>query len=264
MDEAKRKMGKTAEFLIDHPWCCLCGGSVPATTVEHAPPRVFFLNRALPTNTHRVPACSRCNNGSSQADQVAALVALTMAIQKPSHQEYILRLAKGVANNAPEALAMITQGESQDVPLRVDGKIDLYARVEVDHRMFTNWLNPWAAKQAYALHYLHLGKPIPVGAKVMVQWFTNAHVIEEQSPDELLRQLRSYGELRQGIKTSELEYSYKYQFDPEIGCIILMLHDSSMVMLGIFDPSFPEHEHPKWAMFTTGPERGIHQGEPLP
>lgn len=263
MGEAKRKMGKTAEFLIGHPWCCLCGGSVPATTVEHAPPRVFFLNRALPTNTHRVPACERCNNGSSQGDQVAALVALTMAIHKPSNNEYILKLANGVRNNAPEAFAMIANGGSTDVPLRVDGRVDLYSRVEVDQQLFTNWLNPWAAKQAYALHYLHERKPIPAGAKIMVQWFTNANVIDEQSPDELLRQLRSYGDLRQGMKTSELDYSYKYQFDPGIGCIVLMLHDSSIVMLGIFDPSFPEHEHPRWTMFTTGPERGIHQVAPI-
>lgn len=262
MGEAKRKMGKSAEFLIDHPMCCLCGGSVPATTVEHAPPRVFFRDRALPTNTHRVPACSRCNNGSSQADQVAALFALTMAIHKPAHDEYIMKLAKGVGNNAPKALEMIIQGHSLDVPLQVDGKIDIYARVEVDHQLFVNWLNPWAAKQAYALHYLHQGTPIPAGAKVMVQWFTNANVIDEQSPDELLRQLRSYGEIRQGIKTSELEYSYKYQFDPGIGCVVLMLHDSSMVMLGIFAPDFPEQESPNWTMFTTGPERGIHQVQP--
>lgn len=258
MGESKQKLGKTAAFLIDHPWCCLCGGSVPATTVEHAPPRVFFLDRALPTNTHRVPACSRCNNGSSQADQVTALVALTMAIHKPSHDEYIMKLAKGVANNAPDAIDLIARGESSDVPLRVEGKVDLYARVEVDPRLFTNWLNPWAAKQAYALHYLHQGKPIASGAKVVVQWFTNANVIDEQSPDELLQQLRSYGELRQGTKTSRLEYSYKYQFDAGVGSIVLMLHDSSMVMLGIFDPGFPEKDFPNWTMFSTTPERGIH------
>lgn len=73
---------------------------------------------------------------------MTALVALTMAIHKPSHDEYIMKLAKAVANNAPDALDIIARGECSDVPLRVEGKVDLYARVEVDPRLFTNWLNP--------------------------------------------------------------------------------------------------------------------------
>lgn len=261
MTPNSRKTLSNRDFLATHSHCCLCGGLVEATTIEHAPPKVFFINKEVPSPSHRVPACERCNNGSSGADQVAALAAL---IQATVHQEipedYINKLVAGVRNNTPSAFEAIVTGTSEDVPIRVDGQVDLYSRVEVDNSIFTDWLNPWAAKQAYALYYLHSGyKILPETSGVVVQWFTNAHVFDELSPDDLLRSLGDYGELRQGKKASELQYSYKWQLDGEIGCFILMLHDSSMVLLGILDDAQKAEQFPGWTVFSTNSNVGIHQ-----
>lgn len=257
MGEARRKVLSNKAFLQEHQVCCLCGGQVPATTVEHAPPKVFFINKEVPSATHRVPACERCNSESSGKDQVAALVALIQAtVHRDVPDAYIEKLMRGVKNNAASAFLAIAGGPSQDVPLRVDGVVDSYARVEVDK----DWLNPWAAKQAYALYYLHSGGQIlPPSSRVMVQWFTNAHVIDELSPDKLLRSLPNYGDLRQGTRNSELQYSYKWQLDEEIGCFVLMLHDACMVMIGIFHNPEKATEVPDWTLFTTNSEHGIHE-----
>jgi hypothetical protein len=264
LGEAKRKVLSNKNFLETHEYCCLCGGATPATTIEHAPPKVFFINKEVPSASHRVPACERCNNGSSGSDQVAALTALVQAtVHQDIPEDYIEKLMTGVRNNAPSAFSAIANGVSNDVPIRVGGKVDLYARVEIDESIFTDWLNPWAAKQAYALFYLHTDfEIIPTTSRVMVKWFTNAHVLEEQSPDNLLRSLGNYGELRQGKKSSELQYSYKWQLDGEIGCFILMLHDSSMVLLGIFDDAAQAKQFPDWTIFSTSSEFGIHQVQP--
>lgn len=48
------------------PICVICGVR-PATTVEHVPPRGFF--KGMPGQFRTVPACSICNNGSSQDDE---------------------------------------------------------------------------------------------------------------------------------------------------------------------------------------------------
>ncbi|PUB10529.1 hypothetical protein [Yoonia sediminilitoris] len=263
MGQAKRKILSNKLFLERHKYCCLCGGSVYATTIEHAPPKVFFVNKEVPSATHRVPACERCNSGSSGSDQVAALSAL---IQSTIHQDipetYMEKLVKGVQNNAPSAFAAIAEGSSTDVPIKVNGRVNMYARVEIDNSIYTDWLNPWAAKQAYALHYLHAeGKILPDTAKVMVRWFTNAQVIDEETPDDLLRSLRNYGELRQGKKTSELQYSYKWQLEGEVGCFVLMLHDASMLLLGIFQDSEKAKAFPHWNIFSTNARRGIHRVE---
>jgi hypothetical protein len=264
LGEARRKLLSNKKFLSQHSLCCLCGGTVPATTIEHAPPKVFFVNKEVPAATHRVPACERCNSGSSNRDQVAALFALTQAtVHRGIPDSYMNKLILGVRNNAPSAFAALIGGASTDVPLRVAGQIDLYSRVEVDNSIFTDWLNPWAAKQAYALYYLHSdGRILPNTSRVVVQWFTNAHVVEGQSPDNLLRALPNYGDLRQGVRNSELQYSYKWQLDDELGCFVLMLHDSSMVMLGIFHDPSKAAEVPRWTLFATNAEDGIRQVNP--
>lgn len=46
--------------------CVICGIR-PATTDEHVPPRGFF--KGLPGQFRTVPACSICNNGSSEDDE---------------------------------------------------------------------------------------------------------------------------------------------------------------------------------------------------
>ena len=260
MSEARKITTRNERFLEEHPWCCLCGGSVAATTIEHAPPKVFFINKEVPAATHRMPACERCNNGSGSADQVAALAALIQAtVHKDIPDEYMNKLIRGVRNNTPDAFSAIVEGDSHEVPLRVDGKVDLFDKVEIDPILYTDWLNPWAAKQAYALYYLHSGKIIlPPTSRVMVQWVTNAHVVDELSPDILLQSLSNYGELRQGVKTSELQYSYKWQLDDEIGCFVLMLQDSSMVILGVFHDPEQAKKVPDRTLFATNAENGIH------
>ncbi len=260
MGDIRENLTRNERFLQKHPWCCLCGGSVAATTIEHAPPKVFFINKEVPAATHRVPACARCNNGSGALDQVAALASLIQAtVHKDIPDKYMDKLIHGVKNNAYDAFLAIANGSSSDVLLRVDGKVDSFSKVEINPILYTNWLNPWAAKQAYALYYLHSdGEILPPTSRVLVQWYTNEHVVDESTPDTLLRSLRHYGELRQGVKNSELQYSYKWQLDKELGCFILMLQDSHMVMLGIIHNTEQSEANPDWTLFSTNAERGIH------
>jgi len=123
-------------------------------------------------------------------------------------------------------------------------------------------LNPWAAKQGYALYYLNSSnhQVLPPTSRVKVKWFTNADVIDENSPDLLLQRLPHYGDLRQGKRNSKLQYSYKWQLDEEIGCFILMLHNSSMVMIGIFHDPDKLDQVPDWTgLFATNAELGIYE-----
>ncbi len=57
MTEAKRPMDE----------CAYCGQ--PATTVDHIPPKRLFTP-PLPSNLVTVPACTKCNNGASNDDEV--------------------------------------------------------------------------------------------------------------------------------------------------------------------------------------------------
>lgn len=72
MGEAKLKQSRTQQFLKEHPFCCFCGGNEPATTRDHVPSRQIFTGKLRPQGLE-VPACDRCNSGTSRHEQVAAM-----------------------------------------------------------------------------------------------------------------------------------------------------------------------------------------------
>ncbi|MEP3844284.1 MAG: hypothetical protein ABJM43_02905 [Paracoccaceae bacterium] len=72
------KARRLARFKQSHPNCCLRGGEVPMETIEHTPPKAMFFGSLRPKGLE-VPACRRCNNGSSQQDQFATLLAYTQS-----------------------------------------------------------------------------------------------------------------------------------------------------------------------------------------
>ena len=68
-----KKSVKLRRFLKENPNCCFCGGTRRATTVDHIPPRSFFLQRRHPKGLE-FPACSSCNNNSSNAEDIARII----------------------------------------------------------------------------------------------------------------------------------------------------------------------------------------------
>lgn len=63
MGQAKKRKQR---FLTDHTRCCYCG--LPATTIDHFPPRNFFKGRNWPVG-YEFPACHTCNHDKSRDEQ---------------------------------------------------------------------------------------------------------------------------------------------------------------------------------------------------
>jgi hypothetical protein len=62
-------------FLLEHPFCCFCGGTRPATTIDHVPPKVCFPVGLCPEG-FEFPACKQCNNGTSKFDTIFGFYSL--------------------------------------------------------------------------------------------------------------------------------------------------------------------------------------------
>lgn len=250
----------TDRFLASHPYCCLCGGSVEATTTEHAPPITLFVNRNLPSNNHTVPACVRCNVGSKGLDQVTSLAALVQrsASNKNDH-EYIQKAIVGVGNNIPEALSFFHIEESEDKEMLVDGKQLEVSKVPIDPLLFEKYLDPWAAKQAFALYYLKTRKILNENARVVVRWQSSVDIDSSNIPITLFESLSSYGILEQGKKNSRGQYEYRWQIEESYGCFVIVLHESSMALLAIYLNSEDAQKHLNLPVFATSGEKGIHR-----
>ena len=68
--------------------CCFCGN--PATTMDHVPPDGIFPD-PKPTNLITVPACSKCNKGSSKDDEYfRTIIAIGAASYESSNAEMLM------------------------------------------------------------------------------------------------------------------------------------------------------------------------------
>ena len=102
-------------------------------------------------------------------------MALTMgqAFHGPTAHDYWEKLVKGVRNNNREVLGYLKLDGTKDVLYQILGKLEPLKRMEIDRRLFADWLNPWAAKQGYALWYHHTGEILDENARVYVRWILN-------------------------------------------------------------------------------------------
>ncbi|MFC4667705.1 hypothetical protein ACFO5X_04000 [Seohaeicola nanhaiensis] len=259
MGQAKTRLARTQEA---HPFCCFCGGTVATETIEHAPPKVFFLKKQRLKGLE-FPACARCNNGSSQLDQVAAFVAISMAgiLDYDNESPYWKKLATGVRNNTPEVVKYMGVPGSHHL-LRVKGRLREVVRIKLDPRLLQDFIHPWAAKQMYALWYAHAGFALGKDARVFVRLYTNDKIIQSGVPDEVMKDLGLPQTLTQGKLEASGQYFYRIAIraDLNIAKIVLGLHDSSIIV-GII---FPEEARDKFTspfrageLFRTSPDTGI-------
>jgi hypothetical protein len=112
MTKQNHKLDKRRFLLTTHPYCCFCGGSAPATTLDHVPPRACFPDGFCPEG-FEFPACEKCNHGTKKNDQIFGFYAMLLDFNevKPSeaYTAKLNKLLKGIADYYPEALP-ITSG----------------------------------------------------------------------------------------------------------------------------------------------------------
>ncbi|MEJ6401323.1 hypothetical protein [Yoonia sp. 2307UL14-13] len=253
------KSKRLASFIESHPFCAFCGGDVPTQTIEHCPPRVFFLGKQRP-KSHEYPACQRCNHGSSAGDQIAALSAYIMgsALNQELPFEHFEKLYSGVRNNQPEAIDYFG-GNDQNIWAKVNGLFIPLVKTSVDNQIFHDWLNPWAAKLGYALWYEHHGSALPETGGVGVRWMTNESILQGKFPNDVFQQLGHSGEVRQGNWSTSKQFFYRYGVNEKERFAFFMpiMFESCGVLLYAFENKEQLARFPKMAAFSTSASEGI-------
>lgn len=256
----RNRKNRRERFFELHPICCFCGGNTVATTEEHAPQISFFIGRQLPANSHVFPACERCNHGTKHFDQVASLMAMmqrTMIDSLP-HDDIDI-LINGVANNYPEVFNLLYKDTAKDLIVNFDGIDQEVVNVEFDPLLFEAWLDPWAAKQAFALYYKHCGRILDENARVVIRWLTNSNLLSGNIPIEFLDSLENIELIRQGKKTSDLQYEYRWSAKDDFACFSLLLHDTSIAIAAVYENQADANKHFNLPVFATSLEKGIHR-----
>jgi hypothetical protein len=162
-------MGKAKanrKFLAHHTTCCFCGGTQPATEVDHIPSRSCFDERQFPEG-FEFPSCNACNSGSSSDEQVVAMFSRVYSHPAvPAKPNEIQKYLKGISNNNPEILSEM----SEDIQKISDDTYALHIG-ENSHEKFLSVLRKWAK----AFHYRETGRIVPKGARIYANFWTAAN-----------------------------------------------------------------------------------------
>jgi hypothetical protein len=149
------KLSKKAQLLRAHPLCCFCGGTRPAITLDHVPPKACFP-RGLCPEGFEFPACKRCNNGNSKDDTIFGFYSMLHDFDEgnktPEDHKRRAELSKEIARRYPEALP----GPGMVEPVhRVGSIITPYpVAYSVEPRPVVNHaMDAVGGKLAHALYY---------------------------------------------------------------------------------------------------------------
>lgn len=264
MGEARRRQKRIKELIKEGTCCVICGGGRPADTVEHIPPRVFFINKYRP-RSHEVPACKRCNYQSADADQIAALVCLSMAgfSRTKVPEDYFRKIATGVRKHHPAAYRYFAAGDAESIyPSGILYTRPIAVKVKVDDRLWTKYLNPWAAKQAVAIYYILSETALPETGSVDVRWFPNDQLLRHRGLIDFARKLGGEGALRMGKFDTSNQFFYRYEYFEESGLLVLCcgMHESSMMIAFVNHSAEARRGRPAlrgFAQFRPDPHYGI-------
>lgn len=210
-------------FLKEHPLCCFCGGTTPAATQDHLPPRSVFVGRQWPEG-YVFPGCEACNAGSAERDSIFAMVTRfdpTSADTPESvaESERLIRafkerhpqLAREMIPSATDVRRWMRQHELRKPDGVAYGEIPL---VRVPKGM-AEAVEAVSRKLILALHYKHTGRIVPADAEVSVYWWTNAQKLIGKFPSEAFNILKTTATLERGSISLQDQCSYKYEVLPD-------------------------------------------------
>lgn len=235
MSESGRKKRAHAAVLRSCPWCIYCGGTTPATTVEHMPPRVMFRAKHRPKGLE-FPACAACNNGSSHADLVAALFRRVYpdAPTEAEGEEY-KRLLHAINNNIPGLLAemQITEAEQAVHMAAIPPRYRAGGVLRVGGPLVTRYMQAFSLKLGLALHHEVTGEVLPKAGGIAARWFSNYERVTGVFPQSVFDVLFPAQTLTQGSfeVSDQFQYAWRLTEAPETAGVFLGTFGSGFAVL---------------------------------
>lgn len=174
MGEAKNKKQR---FLATNPYCCFCGGRTPATSVDHVPPRICFVERAAPEG-FEFPACDICQGATRLAELAFGMF---VRFNDPSDENYrsaeVQKIALGIKNNLPHLFPIVglTTREKRKALRAKDltvppGKTVAEISMVGFPPAINAYIHRYARKLAAALYYKEKGNPIGADFVIWTDW----------------------------------------------------------------------------------------------
>jgi hypothetical protein len=235
-------------FNQAHPYCIFCGGTEPATTIEHCPPRAMFRYRQWPEG-FEFPACSSCNHGSADDDLIISLLARLDPIGGADQDGKFLNLVGSINQRFPKLIKKMlpTAIESR----RLNREIGLSPRPGATHQdsciakiteEMESAIAVFAAKLAKGIYYIEAGVPFPAEGFLAAKWYPNLELVMEgryKVFDALAELGGAVPEMRRGRSLLNDQFSYKISLSEDKDLIAVQAQFGRGFALVIIGSSAP-------------------------
>jgi hypothetical protein len=231
-------------FLERYPYCVFCGGTKPATTIEHCPPRAFFQHRHWPEG-FEFPACERCNRLTSDEDVLVAMLGrLDPVADRGDLDGRFAGLLKNVNAQYPGLLAKMmpspAEARRHNRGLGITPKpgqshqeaSGINVTEEVHHAVCI-----FGRKLANAVYFREAGQAFPIEGCLLLNWFSNADMMRDGKPVilELLQHIAGNAPmLERGGKYLNDQFEYKYSSDTAHTICLLQAKFGNAFGLAVF------------------------------
>lgn len=184
MGQARRRR---VAFFENHPTCIFCGGTAPATTQEHCPPRAMFSGRQWPVG-YEFASCAPCNNGSADEDLIVVYLAHLEPVGEGDEERMndgknlMLRIEKRhpgflsemLSRTAVQARADARRLNLTPAPGQTHQELGIVNIPAAMHKAVA----VFASKLTKAIYFRRTGRIFPADGGIMFLWFTNAQRME--------------------------------------------------------------------------------------
>ncbi len=188
-----------------HPACVFCGGGVPTETVLAVPAPGLFWTGARPEGVE-YPACGRCAAGRDFEDDVAAVFTALQAANREETRDDVERVLAEIGERAPDVLAWF--------PRRTDPEATGIS-VNLEKKIFRWYLDPFAVRQALALHAEETGRAFPASGVVFVQWAGRDDLGEDGLPRGAETLMERHGVSGGEVKRPSAGFAYRAMPSPD-------------------------------------------------
>lgn len=214
MGQAKQRENA---FLKAQPTCIFCGGSTPATTVDHQPARSLFDQKQWPEG-YDFPACYDCNQASRKYENVLALL-VRISAEEPQNNTQRAEIQKyitAMGNNFPDLLKVLSTSEKRQffreegLPKPPKTTFQEMGLVGIESGLAEEAIEFFFRKLFRALHYKHTGKIVPADAGFFLRWYTNAYTHRLDFFERVANALQGRPVIKRNGRGLEDQFCYAY------------------------------------------------------
>lgn len=195
------------QLLAENRFCIYCGGTEPATNVDHMPNKGMFPKDR--PGGMEFPSCEGCNQGSKWFEDIASFIGSIRFGVVPGVEHFEGKLLH-LQRTHPEVLEELhpTTKQKREARKYKDAEGQDSGALNVTGRIVSSAMLLYGAKLALALHWQETKNVLPVNGRVGVIWHSNANALENEIPPYLFEMLPDGRTLRQGTKQSKHPFLY--------------------------------------------------------